>query len=411
MSDPPKKKPGKRPFSSMDREFGCRHPKPPTPEQPPPKEPASPLAEAAEQAQETLRETFRKKGDFRSEVKRAMKGGRSGRPMRRWTTKQFKLTPDQAKREFDPRNQMSKLMDTARNRPFVSAGVMAIALLIFVADLTVLMRNWRVEEWLPISIEPLIKRTERRWNWDRRGSSITYLTHNGTTVVDEAAASAIDGKDKLPADMERPGPGKNGLVGILTPKELAGAFKGGGVSGLNPSNFRKRGLKGLSRTQVVQGGGDFKELYRFSGDTDQGPNRTAFGVYLGAAGDRLENYAALAQKIVPTDGFLGPDGKGKSQKVPKDLTGAELVAAMIDDDLMGSLKDYAKNGTWSMHKAKRGEVTARHELSGLVMTSNQALFQLLDTKRATDRALFCQTCGTERRIHNNRATFFGEKHE
>lgn len=97
-------------------------------------------------------------------------------------------------------------------------------------------------------------------------------------------------------------------------------------------------------------------------------------------------------------------------EVPQGLDGKELVEAMNDDGLMNELKAYAKHETWkSLEKAKDGDLPMPANANAL--KNSKVVVEILKTRRATDSALYCGgSCKVEKRIRNNRATFYGEKY-
>lgn len=97
-------------------------------------------------------------------------------------------------------------------------------------------------------------------------------------------------------------------------------------------------------------------------------------------------------------------------EVPSGLDGEELIESMRDDGLMQELKDYAKHETWkSLEKAPGGDKPLPSGFNGL--KKSKVVVEILKTRRATDSALYCGgSCKVEKRIRNNRATFYGEKY-
>lgn len=97
-------------------------------------------------------------------------------------------------------------------------------------------------------------------------------------------------------------------------------------------------------------------------------------------------------------------------EVPAGLEGPDLIEAMRDDGLMKELKDYAKHETWkSLEKAPEEDRPLPAGFNGF--KNSKVVVEILKTRRATDSALYCGgSCKLEKRIRNNRATFYGEKY-
>lgn len=114
---------------------------------------------------------------------------------------------------------------------------------------------------------------------------------------------------------------------------------------------------------------------------------------------------------LPTaEGYAAP-GPGNYQQVPKGKRGEELVQEMIDDsgDIETALKEYAKSGKWAkLQKVSNDFQPTMPGLDGRALANSEAAYQLLETKRATDRSMHCGECRPEDRVHDNRATYFGE---
>lgn len=91
--------------------------------------------------------------------------------------------------------------------------------------------------------------------------------------------------------------------------------------------------------------------------------------------------------------------------------GEQMAAAMSEDnaDLEKKLADYAKNETWRLEKATTHEETLP-PLEGDALKNSKALQQLWVTRKYNQFALYCGSdCRLEKRMHNNRATFYGDK--
>ncbi|MFH1724244.1 MAG: hypothetical protein ABII00_06435 [Elusimicrobiota bacterium] len=328
-----------------------------------------------------------------------------------WNMKHFTRTPDQAKRDLDPRNQMTRLFDMARNRPFLSAGILLLALSIFVADMVKLVRRYNISQWLPISY---ILRPERKGEfrlWEQRSEGLGFLTGTGgQVVIDQAVESAVSGEEKLPPDKwETPSLRGSPVAGILTPDELRQTHRENFVLGLDSYADGRTAPGSMGRTIILKEKDDRLGPYRHKTGKRGELQPTASGVYLGRAGELLENYASISNPVDAPEDFMRPQAMGNYQRVPDGVHGNEMVMAMLDATLLQEIKDHAKDGDFRLREMTAGEETVRHPLEGLMMRSNVALFQLLETKRSSDEALYCTTCGTERRIHNARATFYGEK--
>lgn len=323
-----------------------------------------------------------------------------------WKKGGFKLTEEQAKIERDPKVQMGRLFDYARNRPVLATLVLLAAVSIVIVDGILLARRLGIDDWLMVNFD-LGRDESRRFEvWERQGSALSYFG-GGPAKGDAGQASAVDGKDKVPAaSFQTPGLSA-GLAGIITPEEIRGGMSSAMVGGLDAAvmggSDHRQGLSGM----MVKTAGDNFRPYAPSGTGAGLPIPT--GAFFGEAGEALENFGSLKNGGTPAPGYGGPNFAA-IQEVPQGLQGDEMVQAMIGDDFKKDMKAYAKEGHWKLHKMAAGEKTVRHELAGLSLTGNNAVLQLLQTKRATDTGLKCGSCGTERRIHNTRAPFFGEEH-
>jgi hypothetical protein len=335
------------------------------------------------------------KGDFRKHFAKLMaRPGKTGpERMSKWSTDAFKYTPEQAKRELDPRTQMVWLLDHARKRPVLSLLILALVLLILVGDAILIIKKLYSSDWLAVTANLDRPIAERFWNWENRGNTTELITEKALAMPqDKAQASAVSGQDKLPDQKwEKPGLA-SGLAGILTPSELRNSR-----SAVQLDMMGTQDMKDLGRTLVTQSDAIV------TGRTDgRGPR----GVFLGDAGDDLGNYASLSTPVKEDESIKG--AMDKYDKVPADLQGNELVQAMFNEGLAKDLADYQK-GPWILRKMGDGEKPTRHELDGMSMLDNLAVFQLLTTKRVTDEAMYCGGCDMESRIHGARATFYGEK--
>ncbi|MBI5596586.1 MAG: hypothetical protein HY928_10900 [Elusimicrobia bacterium] len=336
------------------------------------------------------------------------KGGAS--PLPAWKTDAFKLTEEQAKREFDPKVQMTRLIDHARKRPVVSTLVLLTAVGILVMDALLIARKMGVDEWLMINFE-LGKDESRRFEvWERRGTGLSYLSGapgQEQEVSDPNQAGAVDGKDKLPDKPLETPKLSGGLAGIITPEELRREGRASFVGGLDASVKGDPNARSpLSGAFVKTADDDFRP---YSPAASGAGLPIPTGAFFGEAGDALENFASISNASKPAADYASPD-LSAMREVPQGLTGDDLVLAMIGEDFKKDLKQYAKEGKWKLHKKDPAEKTVRHELEGLSLTGNNAVLQLLQTKQSTDVGLRCSTCNTERRIHNTRAPFYGEEH-
>jgi len=361
---------------------------------PPPAMPESP-AEAAAAKEEPTEEKkgfgawFTRKRTLKENLSKAMSDP-SAAPIPRWSGKRFGLTREQAQRELDPRNQMSWLLDRARNRPVLSSIVMFLVLTIIVADLIVIIKKLNVSQWLMVNINPEVPNIEGFWTWEKRTSALAYLTQDGKVVSDQVTKSAVSGEEKLPQDKWTKPALKGGLAGIIAPSEMRQDSPL--VSGLDP--YVAGQGEGLGRTMVTQS------------DSISSPNtgkKTPTGVFLG---DNLK-LASVKNPVKAAADFKSA-GAG-NEKAPKDLKGEELVTALLSEDLVQQLADYQKNGQWVLHQSPANTKPVPHELAGLSIKGNQAVIQLVETKQSTDQSLDCGTCFLEDRVHNARATFYGEK--
>ncbi|MFA5140880.1 MAG: hypothetical protein WC728_16760 [Elusimicrobiota bacterium] len=338
------------------------------------------------------------KGDFRGHLNKLMtRPGKTADPkdLAKWSTDAFKYTPEQAKRELDPRNQMIWLLDHARKRPVLSSLILALVLLIMVGDAILIIKKLYSSDWLAVTASLDRPIAERFWNWENRGNTLELITEKAP-VQDKARASAVSGQEKLPEQKWEKPALASGLAGIITPEELRQSNR----SMVRLDTMGVQDMKDMGRTMVTQSDAII------TGRTD---GKVARGVFLGAAGEDLSNYASLNNPVKndPEDAWI-KGAMDKYDKVPADVQGNELVQAMFNEGLAKDLAEYQK-GPWILRKMGDGEQAARHELDGMTMVNNLAVFQLLDTKRVTDEAMYCGGCNVESRIHGARATFYGEK--
>jgi hypothetical protein len=379
----------------------------PAPSAPPAEPPARTAAEAAE-LKKRLDEAFKSVETLPSKDE---KGGAAG-PLPNWRKTGFKLTEEQAAKARDPKVQMAKLLDYAREKPLRATLILLTAVSILVGDAILIAKRLGVDDWLMISLDLGKEAVDQFAGWDRRGSGLSYLAGppgQEKEVTDAHQASAVDGKLKLPdKPLDRPKL-SGGLAGIITPEEMKGGFRAGAVGGLDGAvNTGRSGSGALSGAFKKTAADDFKPYMPAAAQSHLEPTPT--GVFFGEAGEALENFASLQHgggDAAP--GYGGPD-YGAIQEVPQGVKGDDLVLAMVGDDLKKDLKSYAKGGHWKMRKMEKGEKTVRHELEGMTLTGNDAVIQLLQTKRSTDQGLRCATCQTEKRIHDTRAPFFGEEY-
>lgn len=296
-------------------------------------------------------------------------------------------------------------------RPALRKGALvALAMLLITANLFMLFRGWEPPRWLPVSVD--FEGEARRFEaWERRGSALSYLTAEDREVSDKAAASAVAGGEKIPLEsLQVPALPGGGLEGILSPDEGPRLRRKGAVEGLDLGRFLSRAPPSTGAILLKKTEKDRFTPYRTTDSPRTARGSPQAGVSLGRAGENLDNFAEPTNRVKADEGYLGAAGAGKFQKVPEGLSGPELVMAMLDDQLLASLNAYAKEGKWRMRKVSgaRQEVPP---LDGDAMLSSEALGQLLETKRATDDSLECAECRVEERVHNNRATFYGERHD
>ncbi|TPW21211.1 MAG: hypothetical protein FD126_913 [Elusimicrobia bacterium] len=386
---------------------------PPPPEAPPP---ATPQAAEEPPRQNTAESAALKKSldeAFKSvETKDAKddKGGAAG-PLPGWRKTGFKLTEEQAAIARDPKVQMARLMDYARDKPLRATLILLTVVSILVGDAIMLAKRFGVDEWLMINFDLKEPKLDRFSDWDRRGSGLSYLSGppgQEKEVTDAHQASAIDGKLKLPGKpLEMPRL-SGGLSGIITPEEMREGFRAGAVVEIQGAVLAgTSGAADVAKAFKKTAQDDFRPYSPATAASDA--NGGPAGVFFGEAGEALENFASLSNGASASREYKNPDS-GAFQEVPKGLQGDDMVMAMIGDDFKKELKDYAKGGKWKMHKMDKGEKTVRHEMEGMSLTGNNAVLQLLQTKRSTDSGLRCQTCRTEQRIHNTRAPFYGEEY-
>lgn len=386
----------------------------PAPSSPPPpvdapapvETPARTAAEAAE-LKKRLDDAFK---SVESPPPKDEKGGAAG-PLPNWRKTGFKLTEEQAAKARDPKVQMAKLMDYAREKPLRATLILLTAVSILVGDAILIAKRLGVDEWLMISLDLGKETVDRFAGWERRGSGLSYLAGppgQEKEVTDAHQASAVDGKLKLPdKPLETPRL-SGGLAGIITPEEMRGGFRAGAVGDLDGAVMTGRsGSASVSGAFKKTAQDDFRPYAPASAVTDA--NGGPAGVFFGEAGEALENFASLSNGSSAPPEYKNPDFSSM-QEVPKGLQGDDLVLAMIGDDFKKELKAYAKGGAWKLRKMDKGEKTVRHEMEGMSLTGNNAVLQLLQTKRGTDSGLRCQTCQTEQRIHNTRAPFYGEEY-
>ena len=314
---------------------------------------------------------------------------------------------------MDPKVQMAWLLDHARDRPVLATFILLFVVGVLVSDAIMIARKLGVDEWLMVNFDlgqdaakGLVS------DWERRGSGLGYLSGppgHEKEVTDPLAQAAVDGKDKLPDKQKTPGL-SGGLAGIITPEELRSGASAGLVSGMSEDvlGLKQAGnpLSGMILKDPKDG------MHAYSPGSVSGDKSMPGGVFFGEAGEALENFASISKGHdgpTPHPEFKGSD-YSNMQTVPSGMTGDDLVMSMIGDDLKKEMKDYAKGGKWKLRKMEAGEKTVRHELEGVTLTANNAVIQLLQTKRSTDKGLRCPECGTETRIHDTRAPFYGEEH-
>lgn len=336
--------------------------------------------------------------------------GGAAAPLPAWKKSGFKLTEEQAAKARDPKVQMARLMDYAREKPLRATLILLTVVSIVVGDAIILARSLGLDDYLMISLDLGEKPFDRFALWERRGSGLSYLAGppgKEKEVTDPREAAAVDGTLKLPDKPLETPKLAGGLAGILTPEELKGSFRGAAVGGIDGAvTTGQSGSAAVSKAFVKTAADDFKP-YAPADASHDAPMPA--GVFFGRAGEALENFASLSNTASAASEYRDPDFSAV-QEVPKGLKGDDLVMAMIGEDLQKELKAYAKGGKWKMRKMEKGEKTVRHEMEGMTLTGNDAVIQLLQTKRSTDLGLRCSTCQTERRIHNTRAPFFGEEH-
>ncbi|TBR23714.1 hypothetical protein EPO15_05410 [bacterium] len=384
----------------------------PPPAAPPPAAPAAsppPEKTAAEAAalKQRLDEAFK---TLEKPQPKEDEGGAAG-PLPNWRKTGFKLTEEQLAKSRDPKVQMARLMDHARQRPLLSTLVLLTAVSILVGDAILIAKRLGIDDWLMISVDLGRDAVDKFAGWERRGSGLTYLAGPPGAekeVADPTQTSAVDGKAKLPDKPLASPKLSGGLAGIITPEEMRNGARADFVGGIDASVSAGPSGSGAVMNAFVKTAADDFKPYMPAVQSHLEPTPT--GVFFGAAGEALENFASLQHGAGDaTPGYGGPD-YASIQEVPQGVKGDDMVLAMIGDDLKKDLKSYAKGGKWKMRKMEHGEKTVRHELEGMTLTGNNAVIQLLQTKRSTDQGLRCATCETERRIHNTRAPFFGEEY-
>lgn len=383
----------------------------PPPTAPPP-DPAPPAAVPAPTPESTelkkrLDEAFK---SVEERPEKDDKGGAAG-PLPGWRKTGFKLTEEQAAVARDPRVQMARLMDYARDKPLRATLILLTVVSILVGDAILIAKRLGVDDWLMINLDLKEPKLDRFSDWDRRGSGLSYLSGppgQEKEVTDAHQAAAVDGKAKLPRKpLEMPRL-SGGLAGIITPEEMREGFRAGAVAEIQGAVLSgSSGAADVAKAFKKTAQDDFRPYSPATSASDA--NGGPAGVFFGEAGEALENFASLSNASSASREYKNPDS-GAFQEVPKGLQGEDMVLAMIGDDFKKELKAYAKGGKWKMHKMDKGEKTVRHEMEGMTLTGNNAVLQLLQTKRSTDQGLRCQTCKTEQRIHNTRAPFYGEEY-
>ncbi|MBI3299688.1 MAG: hypothetical protein HYZ75_16095 [Elusimicrobia bacterium] len=388
------KPPGKKPWDTLTRHLKR---KPHGTEAQPPPEPITRPPPTAEVL--AMRKSL---AEAMSAAPQDTEEERKGGALPTWKADGFKFTEEQAKVERDPGVQMGRLMDYARERPVLATVVLLLAVSILVVDAIMIARRLGVTEWLMVNYDDGKDDSRRFEVWERKGSGLAYFGGGDAKkeVVEPNQASAVDGKDKLPKPQKPPAL-SGGLAGIITPAELADGMRASFVTGLGAL----QGDSGMSGSFVKTAADDFRPYAPAAG----APTAIPTGAFFGEAGEALENFGALDNPSKPAEDYGGPN-YAALQEVPPGLQGDDMVMAMIGDDFKKDMKEYAKGGRWKLRKLEAGEATARHELAGMTLTGNDAVIQLLQTKRATDVGLKCGSCNTERRIHNTRAPFYGEEH-
>lgn len=381
----------------------------PPPPTPPPAVEEAPLIATAESAalKKSLDEAFK---GVETKDPEEDKAGAVG-PLPGWRKTGFKLTEEQAAIARDPRVQMARLMDYAREKPLRATLIMLTVVSILVGDAILIAKRLGVDEWLMINFDLGGQKLDRFSDWDRRGSGLSYLSGppgQEKEVTDSHQASAVDGKAKLPGKpLEMPRL-SGGLAGIITPEEMREGFRAGAVGEIQGAVLAgTSGAGDVAKAFKKTAQDNFRPYSPASAATDA--NGGPSGVFFGEAGEALENFASLSNASSASKDFKGPDASA-FQEVPKGVHGDDMVQAMIGDDFKKELKAYAKDGKWKMRKMEKGEKTLRHEMAGMTLTGNHAVLQLLQTKRSTDQGMRCQTCKTEQRIHNTRAPFYGEEY-
>ena len=329
-----------------------------------------------------------------------------------FSSEKFSKTAAQLKAEKDPRGQIEKLTDEARKRPKLAGAFMALFLFIFVGDLILLMRSMGVTEWLQISFILGPKKRDLPAGAEERLSALSFFTKDEEertvepSPPDEIKSSAIDGKSKLPANKWKIGSLKGtGVTGIGTKGDRSGP-KLTAIPGLdsNVSGSEMRSEHMMIAKSTADAFSPYSPTARGSKE------KVMAGVYFGEEGEFLENFASVERPVKAPDDFNFQQPVSRYKEVPQGAHGEEMVNSMLDDNLMSRIQDYAKNGTYKLRRTRKGEGTHRHELEGMMLEGNEAVFQLLGTKRASDIGLNCSTCETEKRIHNAGATFYGEPH-
>ena len=358
---------------------------PPVAAAPPTAEPHStPLRADAAELKKRLDEAFK---SAEAKQDKDDKGGAAG-PLPDWRKTGFKLTEEQAAIARDPRVQMARLMDYARDKPLRATLILLTVVSILVGDAIMIAKRLGVDEWLMINFDLGDKKLDRFSDWDRRGSGLSYLSGppgEEKEVTDAHQAAAVDGKPKLPGKpLEMPRL-SGGLSGIITPEEMREGFRAGAVGEIDGSVLAGRsGAADVAKAFKKTAQDDFRPYSPAAAATDA--NGGPSGVFFGEAGEALENFASLSNGASASREYKNPDS-GAFQEVPKGVQGDDMVLAMIGDDFKKELKNYAKGGKWKMHKMDKGEKTVRHEMEGMSLTGNNAVLQLLQTKRSTDTGL------------------------
>ncbi len=195
---------------------------------------------------------------------------------------------------------------------------------------------------------------------------------------------------------------------ITVPGSLAAGL--GSPGSADPASNRKNAATEISRTLIAlfSGGGPISAA--FLGDGTQAFASDGSPAFAGdnLKGDKKWNSIAAAA----VGAALAPRrDRGQPPLPVKSQAGEELAAAMRDGnaDLEKKLGDYAKNETWTLQKAGNHEETLP-PLDGDAIQNSSSMQVLLKTRVYTQVALHCgNDCRIEKRMYNNRATFYGEK--